>query len=122
LDRASLGEATQHVRPYVPRQRGAAPAPLGVRRHPRTTVLAALAVASVASAATLFTDDFQDGNLNGWTRSGGTWSVVTDGTLALRQSSTSSTARALGGPRLDQLLGHGPGPAGNARAGEVKPQ
>ena len=29
-----------------------------------------------ANAATLFSDDFNDGNANGWSTSGGTWSVV----------------------------------------------
>src|SRR6187431_2302212 len=62
-----------------------------------TSVVAALTITSVASAATVFTDDFQDGNLTGWSRSGGSWSVVTDGSLVARQSSTSSTARGLAG-------------------------
>src|SRR4029077_8975879 len=39
----------------------------------------------------------QDGNDAGWTKSGGTWTVVTDGTLAYRQSSTSSDARSRAG-------------------------
>ena len=53
--------------------------------------------ATGASAATLFTDTFDDGNADGWTRSGGSWGVVTDGTPVLRQTSTSATARALAG-------------------------
>ena len=56
-----------------------------------------LAVQPVASAATLFADDFEDGNADGWTRSGGSWSVVTDGSRAYQQSGTSSDARALVG-------------------------
>lgn len=55
------------------------------------------ATMSNAVAATLFSDDFQDGNSSGWTTSGGSWSVVTDGTPALRQSGTSSDARARAG-------------------------
>jgi hypothetical protein len=51
-------------------------------------------VGGTASAATLFTDDFSDGNSSGWTTSGGTWSVVTDGTPVLSQTATSSDARA----------------------------
>lgn len=43
-----------------------------------------------AQTQTLFSDDFQDGNASGWTRSSGTWSVVTDGSLAYRQSGTSA--------------------------------
>ncbi|MGN9910792.1 pectate lyase family protein [Phytohabitans sp. LJ34] len=50
-----------------------------------------------AFADTLLSDDFQDGNSNGWSKSGGTWSVVTDGSLAYRQSGTSSDARSLAG-------------------------
>ncbi|MFI5911230.1 right-handed parallel beta-helix repeat-containing protein [Dactylosporangium sp. NPDC051541] len=54
-------------------------------------------VANQAGAATLFADDFEDGNADGWTRSGGSWTVVTDGTRSLRQSGTSADARALAG-------------------------
>src|SRR4029079_8679168 len=62
-----------------------------------TTVVAALTITAVASSPTVFADDFSDGNLTGWSRSGGSWSVVTDGSLVARQSSTRSTARALAG-------------------------
>ncbi|MEV6302282.1 family 16 glycoside hydrolase [Actinoplanes sp. NPDC051861] len=50
-----------------------------------------------ALAAPLFSDNFDDGNADGWSRNGGTWSVVTDGSPAYRQSSTSANARALAG-------------------------
>ena len=60
-------------------------------------VTATVLVVSTASAATLFSDDFNDGNSTGWTTSGGTWSVVTDGSGVLRQSGTSSDARARAG-------------------------
>ncbi|HEX8628477.1 MAG TPA: family 16 glycoside hydrolase [Catenuloplanes sp.] len=46
-----------------------------------------------AFAATLLTDNFEDGNSSGWSTSGGSWSVVTDGSRAYRQSGTSSDAR-----------------------------
>ncbi len=46
---------------------------------------------------TLFTDDFEDGNANGWSKSGGSWAVVTDGSQVYRQSGTSSDARARAG-------------------------
>jgi pectate lyase len=59
-------------------------------------VTAVLASTS-ASAATLFADNFDDGNADGWSKSGGSWSVVTDGSPVWRQSGTSSDARALGG-------------------------
>jgi pectate lyase len=60
-----------------------------------TTVV--VAVATNAMAAPLFGDDFEDGNSSGWTTSGGSWSVVTDGSRVLRQSGTSSDARARAG-------------------------
>ncbi|WP_081824425.1 pectate lyase family protein [Paenibacillus sp. UNC451MF] len=42
-----------------------------------------------ASAATLFSDNFDDGNSNGWTSTTGTWSVVQDnGNYVYYQSST----------------------------------
>jgi hypothetical protein len=56
-----------------------------------------LAMGSGAFAATLFSDNFEDGNSTGWTTSGGTWSVGTDGSLAFRQSATTLDARALAG-------------------------
>ncbi|MEH1168701.1 family 16 glycoside hydrolase [Micromonospora sp. CPCC 205539] len=81
--------------------------------HPRgrpgpRLIAAALTAGALAAAAvliatppafadTLLSDDFSDGNANGWSRSGGSWSVVTDGSLVFRQSGTSSDARALTG-------------------------
>jgi pectate lyase len=56
-----------------------------------------MVVQPVASAAALFADDFEDGAADGWAKSGGSWSVVTDGSRAYQQSGTSSDARALGG-------------------------
>ncbi|GAA1395822.1 family 16 glycoside hydrolase [Catellatospora coxensis] len=61
------------------------------------TVAAAMLHAGTANAATLFQDDFNDGDSAGWTTSGGTWSVVADGTPVLRQAGTSSDARARSG-------------------------
>jgi pectate lyase len=62
-------------------------------------VLAAgLVVLPAASAATVFAEDFEDGSVDGWTRSGGNWSVVTDGSRAYQQSGASTDARALAGP------------------------
>jgi hypothetical protein len=43
-----------------------------------------------AEAATLFSADFESGSTSGWSKSGGTWSVVSDGTQALQQSDTGS--------------------------------
>jgi hypothetical protein len=39
--------------------------------------------------AILFQDDFEDGVADGWTESGGSWTVVTEGTKVYRQSGTS---------------------------------
>jgi fibronectin type 3 domain-containing protein len=48
----------------------------------------------ISAQTQLFSDDFQDGNDNGWTKSSGTWAVVTDGSLAYRQSGTSADSNA----------------------------
>ena len=48
-----------------------------------------------AQAATLFADNFDDGNHNGWSSSGGSWQVAA-GTLEQRSASTD--ARLRGGP------------------------
>src|SRR5262245_7804024 len=50
-----------------------------------------------AQNQTLFSDNFEDGNANGWTKSGGSWSVVSDGSLVYRQSGTGADARARAG-------------------------
>jgi len=58
------------------------------------TAIAALAIAvgvtNAAFAATLFSDNFEDGNISGWSKSGGNWVVATDGTRVLRQDNLSS--------------------------------
>jgi pectate lyase len=56
-----------------------------------------LSAVTAANAATLFTDDFNDGNADGWSKSGGSWSIATDGTGVYRQSSTGSDAKAQAG-------------------------
>jgi pectate lyase len=61
-------------------------------------VAAVVALAPSASAATLLSDNFEDGNADGWSKSGGTWAVVADGSQAYRQSNVGSElARAFGG-------------------------
>ena len=73
------------------------------RRTAGATALTAVAaavligVAGTAWGAPLYTDDFEDGNTTGWTRTGGSWSVVSDGSNVFRQTSTSADARALAG-------------------------
>ncbi|MDG4764705.1 DUF1080 domain-containing protein [Solwaraspora sp. WMMD406] len=53
--------------------------------------------ASTAHAATLYSEDFDDGTSNSWTRSGGSWSVISDGSGVYHQSSTGSDAKAQSG-------------------------
>jgi hypothetical protein len=43
-----------------------------------------------AFAATVFSDDFNDGDASGWSKSGGTWSVLTDGSGVFNQASAGS--------------------------------
>jgi pectate lyase len=56
-----------------------------------------IAFATNAFAATLFSDNFDDNNSDGWTRSGGSWSVVADGSPVFRQTSTGADAKAQAG-------------------------
>src|SRR5262249_426057 len=51
----------------------------------------------ISAQTKLFSDDFQDGNDSGWAKSSGTWAVVTDGSLAYRQSGTSADSNARNG-------------------------
>jgi hypothetical protein len=52
-------------------------------------VSVALAVALPAQAATRFSDNFEDGNANGWTFTGGSWAVMSeDGSFVLRQQAS----------------------------------
>jgi hypothetical protein len=52
---------------------------------------------AAAGAATLLSDDFEDGNSTGWSTSNGSWSVVSDGSRVYKQSGTSTTAHAYRG-------------------------
>ena len=58
-----------------------------------------LSLGTSAQNQTLFADDFEYGNADGWTKSGGSWAVVSDGSLVYRQSGTSSDAREEPVPR-----------------------
>src|SRR5262245_20657496 len=51
----------------------------------------------ISAQTQLFSDNFQVGNADGWARSSGTWSIVTDGTLAYRQSGTSADSNSRAG-------------------------
>ncbi|MEU4422871.1 LamG-like jellyroll fold domain-containing protein [Actinoplanes sp. NPDC024001] len=56
-----------------------------------TAVTAALvATVATAEAATVFSANFESGGTTGWSKSGGTWSVVADGSQSLRQTNASS--------------------------------
>jgi pectate lyase len=66
---------------------------------PLAALVAAAALAVVvavpaAHAATLLSENFDDGVANGWSTNGGSWAVVTDGSLVYRQSGTSADAKA----------------------------
>ncbi|GAA3395703.1 hypothetical protein GCM10020369_69750 [Cryptosporangium minutisporangium] len=49
-----------------------------------------VAVGVSASADASFRDDFEDGKADGWSKSGGTWSVVSDDSQVLRQTNAGS--------------------------------
>jgi pectate lyase len=59
-----------------------------------TVTALVLTVGAAANAATLLSDDFNDGNATGWSTSGGSWSVSSG---AYSQSSTGASAKALSG-------------------------
>jgi hypothetical protein len=52
--------------------------------------ITATAFAASGSGSVSFGDDFEDGNASGWSKSGGSWAVVADGTSVLRQSDTAT--------------------------------
>jgi len=56
------------------------------------TLITAGLVATVtnAEAAIVFSSDFESGSTSGWSKSGGTWSIVSDGSQTLRQTNASS--------------------------------
>jgi hypothetical protein len=53
-------------------------------------VAGAVGLSYPVQAATVFSDNFEDGNTNGWSKSGGTWAVVADGSQTARQSNSGS--------------------------------
>ncbi len=64
---------------------------------PTPTPSATATPTSTPSGSALFTDDFESGTSSNWTTTQGTWSVVTDGTNALAQTSTSTEGRTSAG-------------------------
>jgi hypothetical protein len=62
------------------------------------TVALLVGLSSTAFADSLFADDFSSGNTGAWSKSGGTWTVVTDGSPVAQQSNaTSANARLFAG-------------------------
>jgi hypothetical protein len=62
------------------------------------TVTAVGIGSTFAFAATAFNADFEGGGTSGWSKSGGTWSVVADGSQTLRQTNAGSeNARTFAG-------------------------
>ena len=55
------------------------------------------AAGSTAQAQALFSDDFNDGNANGWTSTSGSWSVATDGTPVYRVGTNGGNVRSSAG-------------------------
>ncbi|MEV4532527.1 right-handed parallel beta-helix repeat-containing protein [Asanoa sp. NPDC049518] len=53
-------------------------------------IVVAFGLGGVAQAATLFSDDFNDSSADGWSKSGGDWSIVSDGSPTFTQSKTDS--------------------------------
>jgi len=81
---------------------------LSRRRTARVAGLGAIATLFVAGilavtvpnalAATLFSDNFESGNTSAWSKSGGTWSLVSDGSQVFQQSdNTTDRAREFAG-------------------------
>jgi pectate disaccharide-lyase len=81
---------------------------LSRRRKARVAGLGAIATLFVAGilavtvpnalAATLFSDNFESGNTSAWSKSGGTWSLVSDGSQVFQQSdNTTDRAREFAG-------------------------
>jgi pectate lyase len=81
---------------------------LSRRRKARVAGLGAIATLFVAGilavavpnalAATLFSDNFESGNTSAWSKSGGTWSLVSDGSQVFQQSdNTTDRARQFAG-------------------------
>ncbi|GAA1416457.1 family 16 glycoside hydrolase [Catellatospora coxensis] len=80
----------------APRRRRLAAA-FGAGLTALVVALGATQFGGTAYAATLFSDDFEDGNSTGWSKSGGSWSVVSDGSQVYRQTSTGADAKAQAG-------------------------
>ena len=85
------------------------------------TAVGVVLATQIAFADTAFSATFEDGSTSGWSKSGGTWSVVTDGSKVLQQSNTGSERpRVRRRQRLDQLHRAGLRQAADARIGRLR--
>src|SRR3954447_12542491 len=90
----------QQPNPSRPRARGEQPvAPAGRRRWLAIALgagtavvvtISGIALAGPAQAATMFSDNFESGLAATWSKSGGSWAVVADGSQVLQQSNSGS--------------------------------
>ncbi|NQX65122.1 pectate lyase [Paenibacillus alba] len=62
-----------------------------------STLIAGMTIIPSVFAANLFSDNFDDGNANGWTTQNGTWSVVQDGGSYVYRQSSANEGRASAG-------------------------
>jgi hypothetical protein len=72
---------TDPIAPTIPNLAGGGRRCRARRRHDQRYL---------AQAATAFSANFEGGNLNSWSKSGGTWAVVTDGSKVAQQSKAST--------------------------------
>ncbi len=91
--------ATVKVSPTPTATTGAAtPTPtVKATATPTATPVSTPVATATPSGSVLFTDNFESGSFANWTATQGTWSVVTDGTKALAQTSTSDEGRISAG-------------------------
>lgn len=66
-----------------------APTPTPTKTPAPTPTQAPTPTPTTPIGGTLFSDNFESGNYNNWNTQNGSWSIVTDGSKVLRQSSTS---------------------------------
>ncbi|MEW9700481.1 right-handed parallel beta-helix repeat-containing protein [Paenibacillus sp. SI8] len=62
-----------------------------------SSLIAGVLLVSQAFAANVFSDNFDDGNANGWVTQNGSWAVVQDGSSYVYQQSSTSEGRASAG-------------------------
>jgi pectate lyase len=68
------------------------------------TCTAGQCAASTCGSGLVFCDDFEDGNDAGWTKSGGTWTIATDGSFVFQGGGSSQEATAGDAAWTDQTV------------------